>query len=125
MSPKEAELTAAVAALKKFKVVEEGVFASEFNGYIASLGASIIQSGLLPTWVNFSERGSAAQDRTVLLYVLFSIAYPGEPNGDLFEMYTVLKDHWKQDRNGTESRLMSAAIAAKMALRLFKKRKES
>jgi CRISPR-associated protein (Cas_Cmr5). len=41
-----------------------GQVASQYNGYISSLGASIIQTGLLPTIAFFSSTTSRSEKNT-------------------------------------------------------------
>ena len=38
-------------AIKSVGIVNDGKYAKEFGGYISSLGAAIVQSGLLPEMI--------------------------------------------------------------------------
>ena len=125
MNPKAHLLTAAVAALQQHEVVKDGSFPSEFSGYIASLGAAITQMGLLPAWVSFSEQGGAAEDRSKLLRVIYTILFPDGRADSPLELYRTLDEAWTKNRNVTEAQVLEAAIATKMALRLFTKKKAS
>jgi len=104
---------------------------SEFQGYISSFGASVMQMGLLPTLAVYADEGSgAAQDRRLLLETLAFVLYqkqsssPHEailPPGDnkkLFE--TTVKQLDKSQQLELKKHLLDAAIAVKLCLRTFK-----
>lgn len=53
---------------------------TEFQGYISSMGASILQMGLVPTLAVFADKDSgAARERRRLLTILAKILY-ADPN---------------------------------------------
>lgn len=53
----------AVEALGCARIIENNKYNSEFNGYISSLGAAIVQSGLLPAMIFFENKETEAKDR--------------------------------------------------------------
>ncbi|MFT6001175.1 MAG: CRISPR/Cas system CMR-associated protein Cmr5 small subunit [Neolewinella sp.] len=112
----------------------------EYQGYISSFGASVMQMGLLPTLAVFgsqNEGGGSAQDRAKLLTVLQAIltskasgidselkqeisdySTKGKESHPLFGFAVrVAGDQAKQRELRTH--LMDAAVAAKLAIRTF------
>jgi CRISPR-associated protein Cmr5 len=112
----------------------------EYQGYISSFGASVMQMGLLPTLAVFGsqkEGGGSAQDRAKLLTVLQAIltskasgmdgalkqevadySTKGKESHPLFGFAVrVAGDQVKQRELRTH--LMDAAVATKLAIRTF------
>jgi CRISPR-associated protein Cmr5 len=104
----------------------------EYQGYISSFGASVMQSGILPTltiYASQQQRGNATEDRSKILSVLQHILlsdHSSLPNGiketirgkDLFKAAVEL---YKDDLGLRDLRghLLDAAVAAKLAIRTF------
>jgi len=131
----EENIPKAVAALRKYKVVNSvGEYEKQYNGYISAFGASVMQSGLLPTIVFYSSDKGATATRSLLLKVLLEIRAESAPAGyDVSNMYhlvttgvasapqaNIMTELSNQDRKKIERDLLQNAIAMKLALRLFK-----
>ena len=104
---------------------------SEYQGYISSFGASVMQMGLLPTLAVYADAGSGyAQDRSKLLevfaYVLYNRSYvnsnekilPLGKNENLFK--TVVNKMDENKRQLLKGQLLDVAVAIKLCLRTFK-----
>lgn len=107
---------------------EKGEVPKEFNGYISSLGASIIMSGLLPTMVFFSQAGKSRGNRTTVIFAIENILNQAFPN-ILYKEKNLLKtveDMVKnnKDMQRLQEKIQLAAIALKLAIRIFPKSKE-
>lgn len=109
-----------------------GTVPSAYNGYIASMGASIVQMGLLPTLAFYSlgksedapgtdnEKGAdTKEDRSKLLLTIFKII---EPEESANYQGTLLKYALEENVNQRflKKRILNAAIAVKLAIRTFK-----
>lgn len=105
-------------------------FPSEMKGDISSFGASIIQAGLLPSVLFFSEgeytaKAKAKGDddtklrRARLMKVLFDVLEAGAPAPD---SKRPLLDFVRKNLGNADAldRITEAALAVKMALRAFK-----
>ena len=99
---------------------------STFQGSISSMGASIIQMGLLPTIAVFADKDSGTQDdqRLHLLEILKRVLIKYRP-----KLYSGMENHDNllkyvaQDKNihrRFKDDLMDAAVAVKLSLRTFK-----
>lgn len=118
----EQDIPCAIAALQKYKVVEANEYAKAFNGYIASFGASVIQSGLMPTVVFYSSDSGAEENRSQLLSVICEMLAPHPTGGDYLpnHLYSVVSQ--AGDSQALQQKILQKAIAIKLALRLFKKK---
>jgi CRISPR-associated protein Cmr5 len=99
----------------------------EFNGYISSFGASIIMSGLLPTIVFFSQEGKSKGDRRSVITALEMIVnkhYPELLTKDQ-KLIPTLKEMVESNKSTQrlQDKLQEAAIALKLAIRIFPKSK--
>ncbi len=108
-----------------------GLVKKEFKGYIASMGASIIQAGLLATLAFYNSKGEKKADSWKLLNVVFKLIKPSanflmNTNGSFLIKYIIehpdYKDTNKKQRfvGYIEEEIMDAIIAIKLALRTFK-----
>ncbi len=124
MKLNEELIRTAIKAIEQKEIVENGVYKSQYNGYIASFGAAIIQSGLLPAVIFFENtNANSEEDKTrvikALVFVLqkhFKLKNISEP----FYSYLL------QEGNNTPellNKVNQAAAALKLALRTFKKQK--
>ncbi len=101
---------------------------SEFNGYISSFGASLITSGLLPTIIFFSQDKKAG-NRTAVIETLYEIINVSSPaffttqDGKRLSLVRFTKYMIEQNKNTAqfEQKLKDAAIALKLAIRIFPK----
>jgi len=105
---------------------------SEYQGYISSFGASVMQGGLLPTLAIFhsnQQRGESSQDRRKILSLIAHILTSNEStlpsrikssirDANLFD---AALDLYATDPNLRDLRthLLDAAVAAKLAIRTF------
>jgi CRISPR-associated protein Cmr5 len=122
-------LPKAIDAVPKFVLNEKtNEVPKEFNGYISSFGASLISGGLLPTIVFFSQEGKAKGDRTSVIRALEFILFSYHP--DLLYKEANLIETVKDmiEKGTTQNRLIDklqdAAIALKLAIRIFPKSKK-
>lgn len=105
---------------------------SEFQGYISSMGASVMQMGLLPTLAVFADQDSGAKEkRSELLEMLAAILsqyegysekskFSGNAQKDLFKITAKMN---AIEQENLKSHLLDAAVALKLSLRTFKLQK--
>lgn len=129
---------AAHEALKKSGIVDDaGNYPKAFKGYISSLGASIIQTGLLPALsiyesdnpaVNSSVSGSnasgasAENNRAYLIYAIVCMLQKMDIIKDK-EKVCMLTDYLEADKDSKTNWLRhidSTLIALKLAIRVYK-----
>lgn len=110
----------------------QGFIPSEYKGYISSLGASIIQSGLIPALAFYSDgegeegNSGSAQPRQPVLNVLQDMLkgkFSDLEQNSLFEVALSLKKN-PQELRRLEREVKNASIAFKLALRTFHLKKE-
>ncbi|KAE9633436.1 MULTISPECIES: type III-B CRISPR module-associated protein Cmr5 [Defluviitalea] len=91
-----------------------------YNGYIASFGASIVQSGLLTT-VAFFERdnNNTKQDRRKIVNAIFSIIKKVDKKYENEDSLLRCLIKYKSSIDDIEDDIICAAIALKLALRTF------
>lgn len=126
MKTVERLLPKAIDAVKNH-VLNDNKVPKEFNGYISSFGASVIMSGLLPTLVFFSQEGKARGDRGAVIEALEKILQESSPdlltvNKSLIQTVKVIVD--KSDIVSMDrlvNKIQEAAIALKLAIRIFPK----
>ena len=101
-------------------------FNKAYKGYISSLGAGIIQSGLLPTLAMYKgTEGSdnkKAETRNLLkaIYSVVKSKYDHEPvENNLFD-YALRVSQEPNKRQFVINEIMNASIAVKLAIRTFK-----
>jgi len=143
MNKIEKLLPAALDAAKMFITTDETqlTIPKQFKGYISSFGASVIQSGLMPTLAFYSDAKKAKGDRSMLIPALIFILFENK----LFEIDEAIKQtildvakkgkelpkvihslfDWLLKTNGDtperlRKELMDASIALKLALRTFR-----
>jgi CRISPR-associated protein Cmr5 len=113
----------------------------QFKGYISSFGASVIQSGLMPTLAFYGDAGKAKGDRSMLIPALIFILIEKErfpENKELKSWIDKIKEEpkelpnliqhlfgWlmntdKENHDKLRKELMDASIALKLALRTFR-----
>lgn len=123
----------ALDAITKSGMVSSGEFDKEYKGYIASMGASIIQSGLIATLAFYSNPSPEAGERRIkLLHAIFMMIEDNR-QGKLFD-YVLEKTKPANHNNFTadqldktelkklENNISDALIALKLALRTFKEK---
>lgn len=122
----------ALAAIKKGLQENDStkIIDREYQGYISSFGASILQMGLLPTIAVYSDKGSdAAKDKKLLLDTL-AYTLTGT-NGILSselktkltdketDLFKVTVDLQKDLQTELREHLLDAAVALKLCIRTF------
>jgi len=144
MNKIEKLLPYALNAAQKFITIDEGKLSvpKQFKGYISSFGASVIQSGLMPTLAFYSDAKKAKGDRSLLIPALIDILFQNESYPIDIEVQKALdtldkdKDKdmkpiahhffdWLLKTNGKNpeklrKELMDTSIALKLALRTFR-----
>jgi CRISPR-associated protein Cmr5 len=113
----------AIKAVTDSKMERNGVVNKAYKGYISSLGAGIIQSGLLPTLAMY--KGNEDSDKkkantgillNAIMHVIKGYYHPDEKNNnDLFNYALESKDQEK-----AKQEILNASIALKLAIRTFK-----
>ncbi|UZW14965.1 type III-B CRISPR module-associated protein Cmr5 [Clostridium pasteurianum] len=101
------------------KLVKDGVVAREYNGYISSFGASIIQSGLLPTVAFYeSSTSNSEEDRRKLTESILCLINKSQQEENKKLLDYVLKN--RESQENIKEDIINAAIAIKLSLRTFK-----
>lgn len=118
----EAWIPAAIQAAQKHLANEQGVIKKEYNGYISSFGAAVLQSGLKAAIAfNESASSSSKEDRTLLMQALLQIV----SNREIPEKSNNINDKLlsfvlANDTKKTKEKILDAATALKLAIRTFK-----
>lgn len=113
------EIANALSALTQNGIVsKDGSYSKEFNGYISSFGASLVQSGLLPTVIFFENKdASSNEDRTLVISALKQmIGIGNEPSMAKY----IIKEKKANDQVFVNN-VTRAMTAMKLALRMYKK----
>lgn len=124
----------AIIAIKDAEIADNNnCIQKEFKGYVSSIGASIIQAGLLPTLAFYqNDSGKKAKSSRILKCILKIIA--SNQNNTLLISYVIdgcklqaqnsnnikLGDLDKEKLSLMEEDIMDAVIAIKLALRTYK-----
>ncbi|WP_051412066.1 type III-B CRISPR module-associated protein Cmr5 [Halonatronum saccharophilum] len=119
MSKKRIEeyIPKAIKLIEEEKIAKEGKVPKEFNGYIASFGASMIQSGLLPAIAFYEDDNSKSQkERHKLMKVILRLISEGDECSRLLEYVIDNQD----SKDSIKRRVKDGAIAVKLAIRTFK-----
>ncbi len=108
---------------KALDVLEEHypnkVIPSAYNGYISSFGASIIQSGLLPTlalFENENNQDKTKEDRSVLTKNILKVLDDNYPDNSLLR-YAI---YYNGNRELLRQKIIDISIALKLTIRTFK-----
>ncbi|BAQ13947.1 putative CRISPR-associated protein [Clostridium botulinum] len=98
---------------------EFGQVPKEYKGYIANFGASIIQSGLLATVAFYEQNDSKSNaDRKILTKLILKTIYKNKKI-EWKENETLLNYVLVNDTKKIEKDVIDAAIAIKLAIRVF------
>jgi len=93
----------------------EGVVPSAYNGYISSFGASIMQSGLLPTLALFENtNASTKENKEYLSYLIVQVL---RGNDDDVSLLRYVLDGNEQL---LKKEILDISIAIKLSIRTFK-----
>ena len=89
---------------------------SSYNGYISSFGASIIQSGLLPTLALFENtNASAKENKEYLSYIIVQVLKGNDDDISLLR-YVLNAD----DQRLLKQQILDISVAMKLCIRTFK-----
>lgn len=116
-------------ALIDAKIVnKDGVYPKEFGGYISSLGAAIVQSGLLPAMIFYENDSEQASDRKKVVVALVNILNKDSQKYNINKSIAqfLLDNFDNQNFDGYRflQKVTEAAVAMKLALRMYRKNKE-
>jgi len=104
----ESYIPKALEAIEKFHIANNGEVPKQFNGYIASFGASVRQAGLLATVLFYAnEQSNAEEDRKKVVEAIEYII--GEK---------IIKNN--RVEQSMRTKVEDAAVALKLSVRTFK-----
>ncbi len=124
----------AIQAIENSGIVHDDVVAKEYKGYISSMGASIIQAGLLATLAFYQNDSGKKADSSNLLKAILVLIKPNNSTETNLIKY-VIDNSIKPQINGNlvsvgdldpdklyvlEEEVSDALIALKLAIRTFK-----
>ena len=93
----------------------EGEIPSAYNGYISAFGASVIQSGLLPTLALFENtNASTKESKEYLSYLIVRILTGRED--DISLLHYVINNPDPRHKQ----QILDIAVAIKLSIRTFK-----
>jgi len=93
----------------------DGSIPSAYNGYISSFGASVMQSGLLPTLALFENTDAKTKEnKEYLTYLILRVLTQSRDDRSL--LHYVLKNNEALLKN----RIIDIAVAIKLCIRTFK-----
>lgn len=121
----EKYLPRAIEIVKEVGIADEdNRVPSEFNGYISSFGAAIIQSGLKPAAAFFSNESSRTEkQRSLVVKAVYKLIT--DTRDEEIEAKSLF-DHIKQNEGRIRSlteEIIDASVALKLAIRTYKKLK--
>ncbi len=97
----------------------DGEVPSAYNGYISSFGASVIQSGLLPTLALFENtNANNRENKEYLSYIIVQVLT--ETSDDISLLRYVLD----KDKELMKQKILDISIALKLSIRTFKLNKD-
>lgn len=106
-------------------VDSQGKYKKEFGGYISSLGAAIVQSGLLPAMIFYESDSEQAKDRKKVINTLVIILNKDRNHYNIRNsIASFLLDNLNNsnfDKNLFLKKVTEAATAMKLALRMNEK----
>ncbi|MEA3491493.1 MAG: type III-B CRISPR module-associated protein Cmr5 [Campylobacterota bacterium] len=102
---------------------DDGVIPSAYNGYISSFGASVMQSGLLPTLALFENtNASTKENKEYLSYLIVNILRDNRDDVSLLREVLVREERG-ESRNHLKEQILDISIAIKLSIRTFKLKK--
>ena len=104
----EAYIPKAIEAIEQLDIAKDGEVAKQFNGYIASFGASVRQAGLLATVLFYDNANSNAEKEREKVVKAIKMMIGHEIV------------HHNQVKKSTRVKVEDAAIALKLAIRTYK-----
>lgn len=112
---------AAERALLQVGIVQNGQYPKAYKGYISSLNASIIQSGLIPALAFYENEDSQADnDRGLLLNAILVILKEKKLVPDDYQKF--LSDYMMEypDKKEVRRGIDKSLVALKLAIRMYK-----
>lgn len=111
----------AVLADPGLGIVKNDKVDKTYNGYISSFGASIISSGLLPTFVFYSKpaEGNGDADRSLItkaIEMMLKTDIVGELDNEQKLLQKILTDY---QNTRFKQKIQECAIALKLAIRTY------
>ena len=108
-------------ALKNTEIVnEQGNYDNRFKGYISSFGASVVQSGLLPTVIFYEkEESGEAKDRPKVVEALVHILNNRNNNMVGSKLSTYIIRNGNSCGNEFIEEVTNCMVAMKLALRMY------
>ena len=105
---------------KAMRVLKEeftnGSIPSAYNGYISSFGASVMQSGLLPTLALFEKKDAPTkEDKSKLTELILKILNENSKYNTLLEYVLDSQD----DKFYLKQKILDITIALKLSIRTF------
>jgi CRISPR-associated protein Cmr5 len=94
----------------------KGEIPSAYNGYISSFGASVIQSGILPTLALFEKKDAPTKEDKSKLTKLILKILDNKYNKTLLEYVLDSQD----DKLYLKQKILDISIALKLSIRTFK-----
>ncbi len=124
----------AIHAIRNSEIEKNGIVAKEYKGYISSMGASIIQAGLLATLAFYQNDSNKKADSSKVLKALFEMIRSGNTVDNNLIQYVInnssnenIAGDFVSEENLVfdklyliEEEISDALIALKLALRTFK-----
>ena len=103
------------------KICINGKISSTLKGNIASFGAAIQMESLLSAVAFFSQQGGASEPRQELLNIILEVLkeHKDVPE-DCTSLFTYICESKRQEMAQIKNLVVSAAIAVKLAMNLFK-----
>ncbi|MCD6433140.1 MAG: hypothetical protein J7L21_03785 [Sulfurimonas sp.] len=100
------------------RTFDNGTIPSAYNGYISSFGASVIQSGLLPTLALFENTNSSTKEsKEYLSYIIVQILRGSS------EDVSLLRYALDNNQALLKQQILDIAVAIKLSIRTFKLKK--
>ena len=112
----------ACKALENNKTIcQDGKISSTLKGNIASFGAAIRMGSLLSAAAFFSQQGGASEPRQELLNVILEVLkeHKDVPE-DCTSLFAYICERRRQDMAQMKNLVVSAAVAVKLAMNMFK-----
>ncbi|MCD4675189.1 MAG: hypothetical protein K8S18_04230 [Desulfobacula sp.] len=113
-------LPRALEIVKELGIAENDEVPSEFNGYISSFGAAIIQSGLKQAATFFSNENSRTdQDRAKIVKAVYLLICDNpDPKAKSDALSKLLEE--KGRTHLMTEKVIDASVALKLAIRTYK-----
>jgi len=122
-----AQIKDAREILQTVNIIENGTVSNEYRGYIASFGASISQSGLVPSVAFFENKNANSQkDRPKVMKAILLMI--NDKKNDYETLLDYLLDKQIENKNNLvdiQRKIIKSAIALKLAMNTFAKEEET